>query len=90
LALSALFVFQFRQPLENEHVRLIGQLGDQRQVIATEAIGIVIFLSFIQVGPGERLAVEFLLAFIPRRKAFTGRLEAAAGVLLLSRRLSVF
>ena len=38
--LLALFVFKFREPFEDERVRLIGQLGDQRQVITAEAIGI--------------------------------------------------
>jgi hypothetical protein len=39
--LLALFVFEFCEPLEDERMRLIGQLGDQRQVITTEAIAIV-------------------------------------------------
>ena len=38
--LLALFVFEFREPFEDERVRLIGQLGAQRQVITAEAIGI--------------------------------------------------
>jgi len=43
-------------------VRLIGQLGDQRQVITAEAIGVVVVISLIYIGPGEGDAVEFLLA----------------------------
>jgi len=35
--LLALFVFELREPFEDERVRLVGQLGDQRQVITTEA-----------------------------------------------------
>src|SRR6516162_1477507 len=63
--LLALFVFEFREPFEDERVRLIGQLGDQRQVIAAEAIAIVIVLSLIHIGPGKGDSVEFLLlAFI--------------------------
>ena len=42
--LLVLFVFEFREPLKDERVRLIGQLGDQRQVITTEAIGIMIVI----------------------------------------------
>jgi hypothetical protein len=62
--LLALFVFEFREPLEDERVRPIGQLGHQRQVIATEAIGIVVLVIIIHIGPGECDAVEFLLGLI--------------------------
>ena len=51
--LLALLRFQFREPLENERLRLIAQFGDQRQVIATEAVGIVILVSVIYVSPGS-------------------------------------
>ena len=62
--LLALFVFKFREPFEDERVRLIGQLGDQRQVITAEAIGIVVLVIIIHIGPSEGNAIEFLLAFI--------------------------
>jgi hypothetical protein len=98
--LLALLVFEFREPFEDERVRLISQLGDQRQVITTEAIGIVILVSIIYVGPGEGDAVEFLLlAFILPYGGFDAA-EAeglyrqvsggGGGVLVLSRRLTVF
>ena len=97
--LLALFVLQFREPFEDERVRLIGQLGDQRQVITTEAIAIVIIISLVYVGPGERDAVEFLLlAFIlphcgfnpAKAEGLHGQVRGGSGVLVLSRRLSVF
>jgi hypothetical protein len=43
--LLALFVFEFRESFEDERVRLGGRLGDQWEVIATEAIAIVILLA---------------------------------------------
>jgi len=62
--LLALLRFQLREPLEDERVRLICQLGDQRKVITTEAVGIVIVIGLVHVGPGEGDAVEFLLGLI--------------------------
>jgi hypothetical protein len=62
--LLALFRFHFREPLEDERVRLIGQLGDQREVIATEAVRVVVLVIIAHIGPGESDAVEFLFAFI--------------------------
>ena len=87
--LLALFVFKFREPFEDERVRLIGQLGDQRQVITAEAIGIVVLVIIIHIGPSEGDTVEFLLASFshtaalmrPRRKVFTGGLGEAAAFL---------
>jgi len=38
----ALFGIQFRRELEDERVRQTGQLGEQRQVITTEAVGVVV------------------------------------------------
>jgi hypothetical protein len=88
--LLALFVFEFGEALEDERVRLIGQLGDQREVITTEAIGIVVLVSLVHIGPGEGDAVEFFCSpsfsqtaalMRPRRKVFTGRLGEAAAFL---------
>jgi hypothetical protein len=88
----------FREALEDERVRLIGQLGDQREVITTEAIGIVILVSLVHIGPGEGDAVEFLLAFILPHGGFNAaeaeglyrKVRGGSGVFVLSRRLSVF
>jgi len=96
--LLALLRFQLREPLEDERVRLIGQLGDQRKVITTEAVGIVIVISLVHVGPGERDAVEFLLAFVLPHGGFNAAkaeglyrwVRGGSGVLVLPRRLSVF
>jgi len=76
-------------------VRLIGQLGDQRQVITTEAIATVIIISLVYVGPGEGNAIEFLLAFILPHGGFNAAkaeglyrlVRGGSGVLLLSRRV---
>src|SRR5438445_12374465 len=57
----ALLGFQFREPFENERVRLIGQLGDQRQIIPTEAVGVVVIPGFVHVGPGEGYVEDVLL-----------------------------
>ena len=45
-------------------MRLIGQLGDQQKVIATEAIGVVVLPGFAHIGAGEGDAIEFLVAFV--------------------------
>jgi hypothetical protein len=62
--LLVLFVFEFREPFENERVRPIGPLGDQREVIATEAVRVVVLVIIAHIGPGESDTVEFLFAFI--------------------------
>ncbi len=38
----ALFGFQLRELLEDERVRVIGELGDEREVVPTEAIRVII------------------------------------------------
>ena len=38
----ALFGFQLRELLEDEGVRVIGELGDEREVVPTEAIRVII------------------------------------------------
>jgi len=97
--LLALLRFQLREPFEDERVRLIGQLGDQRKVITTEAVGIVIVIRLVHVGPGEGDAVEFLLlAFILPHGSFNAAkaeglyrlVRGGRSVLVLSRRLSLF
>ena len=35
----ALFGLQFRESIEDERVGLVGQLGDEREVITAEAVG---------------------------------------------------
>jgi hypothetical protein len=50
--LLALFRFHFREPFEDERVRLVGKPGDQRQVIAAEAIAIVIIICLVHISPG--------------------------------------
>ena len=49
--LFALLGFQFRKPLEDEGVRLVGEFGDEREVVATVAVGVVVVLI-----PIERLS----------------------------------
>lgn len=60
-ALFALFGFQFREPFEDESVCLVGQLGDERQIVATVAVCVVIVLGVVHVGPGEGHVEELLL-----------------------------
>jgi len=97
--LLALFVFELREPFEDERVRLISRLSDQRKVITAEAIGVVIVLSLIQVGPGKGDAVEFLLLrFIFPHGGFNAakaeglyrQIRGGSGVLFLRGGLSVF
>ncbi|SUS07248.1 hypothetical protein DF3PB_40045 [uncultured Defluviicoccus sp.] len=57
----ALFGLQFREAVEDERVGLVGQLGDEREVITAETVGVVIVLGVVHVGPGEGHVVEFLL-----------------------------
>jgi hypothetical protein len=93
--LLVLFIFHFRQPLKDERVRLIGQLGDQREVIATEAVAVVVLVIIIHIGPGEGDAVEFLFAFILPHGGFNAaeaegldrQVRGRSGVLVLSRRV---
>ena len=96
--LFVLFGFQLREPFEDERVSLIGQLGDQRQVITTEAIGIMVFVFIIHIGPAERDAIEFLLGLIlphggfnaAKAKGLYRKVRGGGDVLIVSRRLSVF
>ncbi len=53
------------ETFEDERVGLVGELGDQREVVATEAVGIVVVLRVVPVGAGEgddveRLAIGFV------------------------------
>lgn len=41
--LLALLGFQLRELLEDERVRVIGELGDEREVVPTEAVRVVVF-----------------------------------------------
>jgi hypothetical protein len=50
-----------REPFEDERVRLVGQLGDEREVITTEAVGVVEVPGVVHVGPGEGHVEELLL-----------------------------
>jgi hypothetical protein len=78
-------------------VRLIGQLGDQREVIATEAVRVVVLVIIAHIGPGESDRVEFLFAFIlshggsnaAKAEGLYRQVRGRSGVLILSRRLSV-
>ena len=53
--------FQFREPFEDERVDLIGQLGDEWEIITAEAVGVVEVPGVVHVGPGERHVEELLL-----------------------------
>lgn len=47
--LIVLLRFRFRESFEDERVGLVGQLGDQRQIVATEALGVVIVPRVVHV-----------------------------------------
>lgn len=63
-------------------MRLVGQLGDEREVIPAEAVGVLRMTGSIRVGPGERHVIVRLL-FVsfshtvalmrPNRKVFAVR-----------------
>jgi len=97
--LLALLGFQFRKPFEDERVGLIGQLGDERKIIATVAVGVVVVPGFVHVGSSE-VHVEklFLVGFVlphsgfdsAEAESFHRKLRAGGGVRGWRGGLSVF
>src|SRR5436305_1609454 len=59
--LFTLLALGFREAFEDERVGLVGELGDEREIITAEAVGVVKVPGVVDVGPGEGDVVEFLL-----------------------------
>jgi hypothetical protein len=57
----AVLGLQFREAFEDERVGLIGDLGDEREVIPAEAVGVAEIPAFVHVCPGEGHVIELLL-----------------------------
>ena len=78
-------------------MRLVGELGDEREIITTEAVGVVKVPGVVYVGPGEGDVVEFLLVgfVFPNRRLDAAEAEdshrqlAGRGVLGLRSGLSI-
>ena len=88
--LFVLFGFQFRESFEDERVGLVGQLGDEREIITTVAVGVVEVPGFVHVGSGEDHVKKLLLVgfVLPHggfdaveAEGFHRKLRAGGGVL---------
>ena len=57
--------FRSRELFEDERMGLVGDLGDEREVISAEAVGVVELLLFVLVSPRDGYVVEgFLVGFV--------------------------
>src|SRR5690606_21830413 len=57
--------FRIGEPLEDERVCLVGQLGDERKIIAAEAVSVLRMAGGIRVSAGKRhVVVSLLLSFV--------------------------
>jgi len=73
-------------------------LAHQRQVVTAEAVGMVVLVVIIHIGPSEGDRLESLLTFIfphggsnaAKPEGLHRQVRGGSGVLILSRRLSVF
>lgn len=69
---------------------MVGQFGDERKVVATVAVGVVVVLGVVHIGPGEGHVIEFLLVGLVLPHVGLDPAEAMAKLSIANTRMKDF